>query len=123
LSWDSLSKQYCSRNNVIGFSTVFCRKYAQASTQKQKTSQSQASKKPTPTPTKPKPKKVIKHRKKKLKIILIENIPKIGEKGEHIEVSKGFARNYLFPKRLAVYDTPENTKLYEEWTKVHIHSE
>jgi hypothetical protein len=126
-SWGSLSKQYFSQNNIIEFASVFCRYYAKASTQKQKTSQTQQSKKATPTLTskpkpKPKPKKVAKRQKKKLKVILTETIPRIGEKGEHIEVSKGFARNYLFPKRLAVYDTPENTKLYEEWTKVHIRS-
>ncbi|ELR15211.1 ribosomal protein L9, Nterminal domain containing protein [Acanthamoeba castellanii str. Neff] len=50
---------------------------------------------------------------KKIKIVLTSDVPSVGVKGEDVEVAKGFARNYLFPQKLAVYCTEENLKLYE----------
>ncbi|EGC32962.1 hypothetical protein DICPUDRAFT_98718 [Dictyostelium purpureum] len=55
--------------------------------------------------------------KKKVSVILSEDIPKVGQKGEELEVSKGFARNFFFMKGLAVHATHENRKLYEEFSK------
>ena len=47
-----------------------------------------------------------------MKVILKENIKSIGKKDEIINVSDGYARNYLFTKNLAVEATRENlTKL------------
>ena len=43
-----------------------------------------------------------------MKVILNENIKSIGKKDEIINVSDGYARNYLFPKKLAVEATPNN---------------
>lgn len=43
-----------------------------------------------------------------MKVILKENIKSIGEKDEIINVSDGYARNYLFTKNLAVEATKEN---------------
>ena len=43
-----------------------------------------------------------------MKVILNENIISIGKKDEIINVSDGYARNYLFPKKLAVEATPNN---------------
>ena len=43
-----------------------------------------------------------------VKIILKEDIEKLGEAGEIVNVKPGFARNYLFPKGAAVLATFEN---------------
>ena len=43
-----------------------------------------------------------------MKVILKENIKSIGKKDEVINVSDGYARNYLFAKNLAVAATPGN---------------
>lgn len=43
-----------------------------------------------------------------MKVILKENIKSIGKKDEIINVSDGYARNYLFAKNLAVEATPGN---------------
>jgi large subunit ribosomal protein L9 len=45
-----------------------------------------------------------------MKIILTQNIEKVGSKGEVINVKRGFARNYLVPRDLAMYATPQNLK-------------
>lgn len=43
-----------------------------------------------------------------MKVILKENIKGVGKKNEVINASDGYARNFLFPKNLAVEATPEN---------------
>lgn len=43
-----------------------------------------------------------------MKVILKDNIKGVGKKNEVINVSDGYARNFLFPKNLAVEATPEN---------------
>ncbi|MDO5716225.1 MAG: 50S ribosomal protein L9 [Tissierellia bacterium] len=49
-----------------------------------------------------------------MKVILIEDVKSIGKKGELAEVKPGFARNMLFPKKLAIEATAENLKAWEE---------
>jgi ribosomal protein L9 len=100
------------------FSLTHFRRYTNNTKQKQQTQADKAATNSKSKATRKKKKKTQK-KKKKVGIILTETIPKIGEKGEHLQVARGFARNYLLAKRLAVYDTPENSKLYEEWTKVN----
>lgn len=45
-----------------------------------------------------------------MKVILLENIEKVGSKGEVVNVRRGFARNFLIPKNNAIYATPLNMK-------------
>ncbi|MDP2820860.1 MAG: 50S ribosomal protein L9 [bacterium] len=42
-----------------------------------------------------------------MKIILLENIEKLGKKYEIKEVSEGYARNFLLPKKMAKVITPK----------------
>jgi large subunit ribosomal protein L9 len=45
-----------------------------------------------------------------MKVILLNHIEKLGKKGEVVSVNRGFARNYLIPRKLAIYATPQNMK-------------
>jgi large subunit ribosomal protein L9 len=48
-----------------------------------------------------------------MKVILKENVDKLGRMGDLVEVSNGYARNYLIPKKLAVAATDRNVKALE----------
>ncbi len=43
-----------------------------------------------------------------MKVILLENIKRIGSIGEIIDVKRGFARNYLIANKKALYASKEN---------------
>lgn len=43
-----------------------------------------------------------------MKVILLEDIKALGKKGEIVNVSDGYARNALFPKKLGVEATAKN---------------
>ena len=45
-----------------------------------------------------------------MKVILKEDVRKVGKKGAVVEVSDGYARNYMFPRNLAVEATSQNVK-------------
>jgi len=49
-----------------------------------------------------------------MKLLLKRDIPRLGLIGDVVEVSTGYARNYLIPQRLAVEPTPANMKAIEE---------
>ncbi|MCI0620748.1 MAG: 50S ribosomal protein L9 [Acidobacteria bacterium] len=49
-----------------------------------------------------------------MEIILRERIDKLGVRGDVVNVSAGYARNYLLPKQLAVLATPANIKQIEQ---------
>ena len=45
-----------------------------------------------------------------MKVILLENIKRIGSIGEIIEVKRGFARNFLIANKKALYASKENVQ-------------
>jgi large subunit ribosomal protein L9 len=52
-----------------------------------------------------------------VKLLLKESIKNVGRVGDIVEVSPGYARNYLLPRDLAVQPTPNNVKKVEERRK------
>ncbi len=48
-----------------------------------------------------------------MKLILLEDVKSVGKKGELINASEGYARNFLLPKKLAVEATKSNLNDYE----------
>lgn len=53
-----------------------------------------------------------------MKIILREDIEKLGEAGEVVDVASGYFRNYLFPRDLAMPATESNQKIFEEERRI-----
>ena len=49
-----------------------------------------------------------------MKVILLENIRKVGSIGEIIDVKRGFARNFLISKKKALFASKENIKEVEK---------
>ena len=49
-----------------------------------------------------------------MKVILLENVRKVGSIGEIIDVKRGFARNYLISKKKALFASSENIKEVEK---------
>jgi large subunit ribosomal protein L9 len=52
-----------------------------------------------------------------VKLLLKESIKNVGKVGDVVEVSPGYARNYLIPNDLALRPTPGNVKKVEERRK------
>ena len=49
-----------------------------------------------------------------MKVILLENVRKVGSIGDVIDVKRGFARNYLIANKKALYASKENIKEVEK---------
>lgn len=49
-----------------------------------------------------------------MKIILVDDVPALGRRGEVRDVSDGYARNYLLPHKLALHATTANLKNLEQ---------
>jgi large subunit ribosomal protein L9 len=53
-----------------------------------------------------------------MEIILTQDVDKIGKTGSVMKVKDGFARNFLFPRNLAIPATPANLKRIEQEAKM-----
>ena len=49
-----------------------------------------------------------------MKVILLENVRKVGSIGDVIDVKRGFARNFLISKKKALFASKENIKEVEK---------
>ena len=49
-----------------------------------------------------------------MKLILNSDVTKLGRKGDIVDVAKGYARNYLLPKNLAIVATDSNIAIAEK---------
>jgi large subunit ribosomal protein L9 len=54
-----------------------------------------------------------------VKVLLTQTLENIGHVGEVVDVAGGFARNYLFPRRLAVEPTEHNIARYASQRAAH----
>ena len=52
-----------------------------------------------------------------MKVILQQDVRGQGKKGQLVDVSDGYARNFLLPKKLAVIATPENLNTMKQQEK------
>ena len=43
-----------------------------------------------------------------MKVILLQDVKSLGKKGAMVEVSEGYARNFIIPKKLGLEATPKN---------------
>ncbi len=50
-------------------------------------------------------------------VILKKSVEKLGEQGERVTVSSGYARNYLIPKGFAIQATKQNIAVLEHEKK------
>ncbi|MCD6201675.1 MAG: 50S ribosomal protein L9 [Bacteroidales bacterium] len=58
-----------------------------------------------------------------MKIILKEDMPRLGHRNDIIKVKDGYARNYLIPKGYAIAATPSARKMHEENMRQRAHKE
>ena len=49
-----------------------------------------------------------------MKVILTTNIKKLGKIGDKVSVKAGFARNFLFPNKMALRENKKNVEYYEK---------
>jgi large subunit ribosomal protein L9 len=47
-----------------------------------------------------------------MKVILLSDVKTLGKEGELVSVNDGYARNYLFPKKLAIEANASNMNVY-----------
>lgn len=55
-----------------------------------------------------------------MEVILLETIHKLGNRGQAVKVKPGYARNYLFPRNLALPATTANRRVFQENERVLI---
>ena|SRR5258706_2514465 len=55
-----------------------------------------------------------------MEVILREDVDKLGQRGQMVKVTSGYARNFLLPRRLAVAATESNKKIVEQERQAHL---
>jgi large subunit ribosomal protein L9 len=58
-----------------------------------------------------------------MEIILLQDVPKLGNKDDLVIVKNGYGRNYLIPKGFAVAATPSAKRIHSENLKQKAHKE
>lgn len=53
-----------------------------------------------------------------MKIVLLQDVPRVGKRGEIKEVADGFGRNFLLPQKLATLATPAALEMTEAQRQV-----
>lgn len=53
-----------------------------------------------------------------MKVILKQDIKDLGKVGELVNVANGYARNFLFPRKLAAEATEKRVKEFQHWQRV-----
>lgn len=53
-----------------------------------------------------------------MEVILLDNVPNLGDRGATVKVKSGFARNYLFPRELALPSTQANRRVFAERERI-----
>lgn len=48
-----------------------------------------------------------------MQVILLEDVPSLGKAGDMVKVSDGYGRNYLIPRKKALFATEKNLKAME----------
>jgi large subunit ribosomal protein L9 len=52
-----------------------------------------------------------------MEVILLQDVESLGKQGDLIKVKDGYARNFLFPRKMAALSTPESLKMIEQTKK------
>ena len=53
-----------------------------------------------------------------MEVILLNTVSSLGERGQTVKVKPGYARNYLFPRKLAIPVSEANRRVFTEEEKV-----
>lgn len=54
-----------------------------------------------------------------MKVILKQDVEKLGKAGDIVKVAPGYGRNYLIPRNIATEATPGNVKIVEQERRAH----
>lgn len=55
-----------------------------------------------------------------MQVILTQKIQGLGDRGDVVKVKEGYARNFLFPKGLALISTPSQRRVLDEESRLHV---
>jgi large subunit ribosomal protein L9 len=53
-----------------------------------------------------------------MEVILLENVDGLGRRGQTVKVARGFARNFLFPRKLGMEATSAGARMFQEVERV-----